>query len=74
MDKKKLKPGRYLANVVASGTTSRVVFVVEDPSGKLKIPSIQQLVDFLQKVVALHDNFLDLKKSMCFVYFPLQIS
>ena len=49
MDKKPLKPGRYLANIVAHGGTSRVVFVVEDKSGKLKIPSIKQVLDFLKK-------------------------
>ena len=49
MDKKKLKPGRYLANIVAGGTTSRVVFVVKDPTGKIKIPSIKKLIDFLKK-------------------------
>lgn len=49
MDKKPLKPGRYLANVVAHGGTSRVVFVVEDKSGKLKIPTLKQVVDFLKK-------------------------
>ena len=49
MDKKPLKPGRYLANIVAHGGTSRVVFVIEDKSGKLKIPSIKQVVDFLKK-------------------------
>jgi hypothetical protein len=49
MDKKPLKPGRYLANIVANGGTSRVVFVIEDKSGKLKIPSIKDVVDFLKK-------------------------
>ncbi|MCP5534791.1 MAG: hypothetical protein H7A51_00990 [Akkermansiaceae bacterium] len=49
MDKKPLAPGRYLANVVAHGSTSRVVFVIEDKSGKLKIPSIKDVVDFLKK-------------------------
>ncbi|MGB0993159.1 MAG: hypothetical protein ACPG32_11915 [Akkermansiaceae bacterium] len=49
MDKKPLKPGRYLINVVAHNTTSRVVFVVEDKSGKLKIPSLKQVLDFLKK-------------------------
>lgn len=49
MDKKPLKPGRYLANVVAHNTTSRVVFVVEDKSGNSKAPSLQLLIDFLKK-------------------------
>ncbi|MFK7910660.1 MAG: hypothetical protein AB8F34_08655 [Akkermansiaceae bacterium] len=49
IDKKPLKPGRYLANIVANGGTSRVVFVIEDKSGKIKIPSIKDLVDFMKK-------------------------
>ena len=52
MDKKPLKPGRYLINVVAHGTTSRVVFVVGDANGEvdeLKIPSAKQVFDFLTK-------------------------
>ena len=49
MDKKPLAPGRYLANIVAHGGTSRVVFVVEDKSGKLKIPTLKQVIDFLKK-------------------------
>ena len=49
MDKKALKPGRYLANIVANGTTSRVVFVIEDKTGKIKIPSLNDLVDYLKK-------------------------
>jgi len=49
MNKQALKPGRYLANIVANGATSRVVFVVEDKSGKLKIPTLKQVADFLKK-------------------------
>lgn len=49
MDNKPLAPGRYLANVVAHNNTSRIVFVVEDKSGSVKIPSLKQLIDFLQK-------------------------
>ena len=49
MTKQALKPGRYLANVVAHGGTSRVVFVIEDKSGKLKIPSVKQVIEFLKK-------------------------
>lgn len=49
MDKKPLAPGRYLANIVAHNNTSRIVFVVEDKSGSTKIPSLKQLIDFLQK-------------------------
>ncbi|MBK1829874.1 hypothetical protein JIN77_04000 [Verrucomicrobiaceae bacterium R5-34] len=49
MDKQQLQAGRYLANIVANGTTSRVVFVVEDKSGKFKVPSLKSLVDYLKK-------------------------
>ena len=52
MDKKPLKPGRYLVNVVANGTTSRVVFEVEGAEGakkNLKVPSVKQVYDFLTK-------------------------
>jgi len=52
MDKKPLQPGRYLINVVAHGTTSRVVFVVGDEKGevdKLTIPTAKQVFDFLTK-------------------------
>ncbi len=49
MDKKPLKPGTYLMNVVAHGTTSRVVFTVEDKSGKLKMPDFKKVFDFLSK-------------------------
>jgi len=52
MDKKPLKPGRYLVNVVAHGTTSRVVFIVGDEKGNvgdLEIPSVKEVYDFLIK-------------------------
>jgi len=52
MDEKPLKPGRYLINVVAHGTTSRVVFLVEGPDGAkkdLKVPSVKQVFDFMTK-------------------------
>ena len=49
MDKKPLKPGTYLMNVVAHGTTSRVVFTVEDRSGKIKMPDFQKVFNFLSK-------------------------
>lgn len=52
MDKKPLKPGRYLVNVVANGKTSRVVFLVEGEGGAkkdLKVPSVKQVFDFLTK-------------------------
>ena len=48
LDKKVLKPGRYLMNVVASGKTSRVVFTVADPEGKVKLPSLKQIMDALK--------------------------
>ena len=49
MDKKPLKPGTYLMNVVAHGTTSRVVFSVEDRSGGIKMPDFKKVFDFLSK-------------------------
>jgi hypothetical protein len=52
MDKKPLKPGRYLLNVVAHGATSRVVFLVEGADGpekELKVPSVKQVFDFMTK-------------------------
>ena len=49
MDKKPLKPGTYLMNVVAHGTTSRVVFTVEDKSGKIKMPDFKKVFEFLSK-------------------------
>jgi hypothetical protein len=49
MDKKPLKPGTYLMNVVAHGTTSRVVFTVEDRSGKIKMPDFKKVFNFLSK-------------------------
>ena len=44
-----LKTNRYLTNNAAHGTTTRVLFIIEDKSGKLKIPSLQKLRDFLKK-------------------------
>ncbi len=49
MDKKPLKPGTYLMNIVAHGTTSRVVFTVEDKTGKIKMPDFKKVFDFLSK-------------------------
>ena len=43
------KTNRYLTNNAAHGTTTRVLFIIEDKSGKLKIPSLQKLRDFLKK-------------------------
>lgn len=48
MDKKKLKPGKYLANVVANGKTSRIVFQVVEPGGKVKV-DFSKVFDFLKK-------------------------
>jgi len=48
LDKKKLEPGLYLMNVVAHSKTSRVVFKVEDPKKKTKMPTIKQVMDFLR--------------------------
>ena len=54
MNKQALKPGRYLANIVAHGTTSRVVFVIEDKKGgKLKIPSLKAVLNHLQNYLSL---------------------
>ena len=48
LDKKVLKPGRYLMNVVAHSKTSRVVFTVADPEGKVKLPSLKQITEALR--------------------------
>jgi len=48
MDKKPLKPGTYLMNIVAHNTTARVVFTVEDPAGKIKLPSVSAIFKFLK--------------------------
>ena len=49
MDKKPLKPGTYLMNIVAHNTTSRVVFTIEDKTGKIKMPDFKKVFDFLNK-------------------------
>ena len=48
MDKKKLKPGTYLANVVADGKTSRIVFTVAAPDAKPKV-DFSKVLGFLKK-------------------------
>ena len=48
MDKKKLKPGTYLANVVADGKTSRIVFTVAAPDSKPKV-DFSKVLGFLKK-------------------------
>jgi hypothetical protein len=48
MDKKKLKPGKYLANVVANGKTSRIVFQVAEPGSKIKV-DFSKVFQFLKK-------------------------
>lgn len=48
MDKKPLNPGTYLMNIVAHKTTAQVVFTVEDPSGKIKLPSVSSIFKFLK--------------------------
>ena len=45
-DKKVLKPGRYLVNVVAHSKTSRVVFTVDDHEAEL--PSLKQITEALR--------------------------
>ena len=46
LDKKVLKPGRYLMNVVAHSKTSRVVFTVGDHEAEL--PSLRQITEALR--------------------------
>lgn len=46
MDKKKLKPGTYLANVVAEGKTSRIVFEVGEAKKKV---DFSKILGFLKK-------------------------
>ena len=48
MDKKKLKPGKYLANVVANNGTSRIVFQVAEPGSKIKV-DFSKVLQFLKK-------------------------
>lgn len=48
IDKKKLKPGNYLANVVADGKTSRIVFNVAEPNAK-KVVNFSKILGFLKK-------------------------
>lgn len=40
MDKKPLPPGTYLANVVADGKTSRIVFTVGEPPIKVEFDKV----------------------------------
>lgn len=46
MDKKKLEPGNYLANVVANGKTSRIVFQVGEAKKKV---DFSKILGFLKK-------------------------
>lgn len=48
MDKKPLPPGTYLMNVVAHNKTSRVVFTVAGGQGKVKLPDIKKIFEFLK--------------------------
>ena len=48
MDKKKLKPGTYLANIVAENQTSRIVFTVAAPDAKPKV-DFSKVLGFLKK-------------------------
>ena len=48
LTKKPLKPGTYLMNIVAHGTTSRVVFTIADPKGKMKLPKLGDIINFLK--------------------------
>lgn len=48
MDKKPLRPGTYLMNLVAHGSTSRVVFTVSDGKRKVKVPQLKKIADYLK--------------------------
>jgi hypothetical protein len=48
MDRKKLKPGTYLANVVAENKTSRIVFTVAAADAKPKV-DFSKVLGFLKK-------------------------
>ncbi|MGJ8695499.1 MAG: hypothetical protein ACSHYF_04225 [Verrucomicrobiaceae bacterium] len=48
MQPKPLAPGTYLANIVAHGKTSRVVFTVQGNDGKVKLPDISKIIKFLK--------------------------
>jgi hypothetical protein len=48
MDKKKLPPGTYLANIVAEGKTSRIVFTIAAPDAKPKV-DFSKILGFLKK-------------------------
>ena len=48
LKKEPLKPGTYFMNVVAHGKTSRVVFTIADPKGKLKLPKVSDIIKFLK--------------------------
>ena len=48
LDKKKLEPGNYLANVVADGKTSRIVFNVAAPDAKKGV-DFSKILGFLKK-------------------------
>lgn len=48
LKKEALQPGTYLMNVVAHGKTSRVLFTIADPKGKLKIPKVSDIIKFLK--------------------------
>ncbi|MFD0893162.1 hypothetical protein KBB96_17215 [Luteolibacter ambystomatis] len=52
MDKKKLPPGNYLANVVADGKTSRIVFTVAPAESKVKT-DFSKVLGFLKKKAGL---------------------
>ncbi len=48
LKKEALKPGTYLINVVAHGQTSRVVFSIADPKGKVKFPKVTDILKYLK--------------------------
>lgn len=51
MDKNKLKPGSYLANIIADDKTARIVFVVAAPDTK-PVVDFSKMLGFLKKKAA----------------------
>jgi len=43
-----LKPGTYLLNVVAHDKTSRLIFTIADPEGKMKFPKVSDVLKYLK--------------------------
>ena len=49
MKPKKIAAGTYLANVVAHGKTSRIVFTIAEPGAKIKLPDFSKIMSYLRK-------------------------